>query len=61
MSVILQHAQEPVPRLPDYLAKYQPAIDKMMAKRPGASLPVGRRITRMAPRDGLAVLERQRL
>lgn len=35
MSVILKHAREPVPRLPEYLSAYQPAIDKMMAKRPG--------------------------
>jgi len=35
MSVILKHAREPVPKLPEHLANYQPAIDKMMAKRPG--------------------------
>ena len=35
MAVILKHAREPVPRLPEHLAQYQPAIDKMMAKRPG--------------------------
>ena len=35
MAVILKHAQEPIPRLPDHLTHYQPAIDKMMAKRPG--------------------------
>ena len=35
MAVILKHARDPVPRLPDHLASYQPAIDKMMAKRPG--------------------------
>jgi hypothetical protein len=34
MAVIMKHAQEPVPLLPRHLAHYQPAIDKMMAKRP---------------------------
>jgi serine/threonine protein kinase len=34
MNVILKHAREPVPRLPKHLAQYQPAIDKMMAKKP---------------------------
>jgi hypothetical protein len=35
MEVILRHARDPIPRLPDHLAAYQPAIDKMVAKRPG--------------------------
>ncbi len=35
MSVILKHAREPLPQLPAHLAAYQPAIDKMIAKRPG--------------------------
>jgi len=34
MAVILKHARDPIPRLPAHLAQYQPAIDKMMAKRP---------------------------
>jgi len=34
MAVILKHARDPVPRLPAHLARYQPAIDKMLAKRP---------------------------
>jgi serine/threonine protein kinase len=34
MAVILKHSREPVPRLPSHLEKYQPAIDRMMAKRP---------------------------
>jgi DNA-binding NarL/FixJ family response regulator len=34
MAVILKHARDPVPRLPAHLAKYQPAIDRMLAKRP---------------------------
>jgi serine/threonine-protein kinase PpkA len=33
MAVILKHARDPVPRLPEELARYQPAIDRMMAKR----------------------------
>lgn len=35
MAVILKHARDPVPRLPGHLVQYQPAIDKMLAKRPG--------------------------
>ncbi len=34
MSVILKHAREPLPRLPAALARYQPAIERMMAKQP---------------------------
>jgi len=34
MAVILKHSREPVPRLPAQLDRYQPAIDRMMAKRP---------------------------
>jgi serine/threonine protein kinase len=33
MAVILKHARDPIPRLPSHLAQYQPAIDKMMAKK----------------------------
>lgn len=32
MSIILKHTQDPVPRLPRKLSRYQPLIDKMMAK-----------------------------
>ena len=35
MAVILQHTREPVPKLPEHASAWQPAIDKMMAKRPG--------------------------
>jgi len=35
MAVIIKHAREPIPTLPEHLVNYQPAIDKMMAKRPG--------------------------
>ncbi len=34
MSVIIQHRTAPVPRLPQNLTRFQPCIDKMMAKRP---------------------------
>ncbi|MDP6674507.1 MAG: serine/threonine-protein kinase, partial [Gammaproteobacteria bacterium] len=34
MSVIIQHRQAPIPRLPDDLFKYQPLIDRMLAKQP---------------------------
>ena len=39
MTVIMKHVTEPVPRLPEELAAFQPLIDRMMAKerakRPG--------------------------
>jgi serine/threonine protein kinase len=31
-GIIIKHIQEPIPRLPDRLSRYQPLIDKMMAK-----------------------------
>jgi CheY-like chemotaxis protein len=34
MSVIIQHREAPVPRLEGPLSRYQPAIDRMLAKRP---------------------------
>lgn len=34
LGVIMKHAREPIPRLPEHMARYQPAIDKMMAKQP---------------------------
>jgi FixJ family two-component response regulator len=34
MSVIIQHREAPVPRLPGALARFQPAIDRMLAKKP---------------------------
>ena len=34
MAVIIQHREAPVPCLPGSLARFQPAIDRMLAKRP---------------------------
>jgi len=34
MAVIISHRQAPVPRLPEELARYQPLVEKMMAKSP---------------------------
>lgn len=34
MAVIINHRQMPIPRLPESLARYQPFVDKMMAKNP---------------------------
>ncbi len=31
-GIIIKHIQDPIPRLPDRLSRYQPLIDKMMAK-----------------------------
>jgi DNA-binding NarL/FixJ family response regulator len=35
MEVILKHTRDPIPTLSEHLSQYQPAINKMMAKRPG--------------------------
>jgi serine/threonine protein kinase len=34
MAVILKHGKEPIPRLPKVVARFQPIVDKMMAKKP---------------------------
>jgi serine/threonine protein kinase len=34
MSVIIQHREAPIPRLPESLARFQPAIERMLAKSP---------------------------
>jgi serine/threonine protein kinase len=34
MSVIIRHNKSPLPKLPQDVAVYQPAIDRMMAKKP---------------------------
>ncbi|MEQ1439446.1 serine/threonine-protein kinase [Fontimonas sp. SYSU GA230001] len=35
LSVVLKHATEPIPRLPESLAALQPLVDQLMAKHPG--------------------------
>ncbi|MEZ5560472.1 MAG: protein kinase [Pseudomonadales bacterium] len=34
VSIGIKHLQEPVPRLPNYLAPFQPVIDRCLAKKP---------------------------
>ncbi|MCZ6642910.1 MAG: serine/threonine-protein kinase, partial [Gammaproteobacteria bacterium] len=34
VSIGIKHLQEPIPRLPNYLAAFQPMIDRMLAKKP---------------------------
>lgn len=34
MAMIIRHRHAPIPRLPEKLAEYQPAIDRLMAKQP---------------------------
>ncbi|MDY0296013.1 MAG: bifunctional serine/threonine-protein kinase/formylglycine-generating enzyme family protein [Acidobacteriota bacterium] len=34
VAVAIAHVQNPVPRLPDHLSKYQPLLDKLLAKDP---------------------------
>jgi DNA-binding response OmpR family regulator len=36
MAVIIQHRDAPLPELPKGLARFQPALDRMLAKDPGA-------------------------
>ena len=34
VAVALKHIKDPVPRLPEHLSRYQPIIDRLMAKKP---------------------------
>jgi serine/threonine protein kinase len=36
MAMIIRHRLAPIPRLPDALKEYQPAVDRMLAKEPAA-------------------------
>jgi len=56
MSVIFQHRQAPVPRLPDDLCKYQPAIDRMLAKKPGDRFASARELLAWSPAEGAVAL-----
>ncbi len=43
-SLIYKHMSEPVPRLPDKLAKYQDVIDGLMAKKPDDRIQTAREV-----------------
>ncbi|MES0872794.1 serine/threonine-protein kinase [Sinimarinibacterium thermocellulolyticum] len=53
LALIFKHVTEPVPRLPEALAKYQPLIDSLMAKdpaqRPASSTELLRLIDELLP------------
>ena len=51
MSVIIQHRQAPVPRLPDALARFQPAIDRMLAKEPSDRFASAQELVDWSPED----------
>ncbi len=53
MSVIIQHRQAPVPQLPDDLAKYQPAIDRMLAKNPEDRFASAQEVLAWSPADAV--------
>jgi len=53
MSVIIQHRQAPIPRLPDELAKFQPAIDRMLAKQPEDRFASASEILAWSPADDM--------
>jgi len=50
-GIIIKHIQEPVPRLPDRLNRYQPLLDKMMAKERDKRFKDGEELIRFI--DGL--------
>lgn len=52
MSVIIQHRRAPIPRLPDDLSKYQPAIDRMLAKKPEDRFASARELLDWSPANG---------
>ncbi|MFU8817495.1 MAG: protein kinase domain-containing protein [Pseudomonadales bacterium] len=41
VSIGIKHLQEPIPRLPNYLAAFQPVLDSALAKRPEARFQTG--------------------
>ena len=41
VSIGIKHLQEPVPRLPNYLAAFQPVIDRCLAKKPAQRYQTG--------------------
>jgi len=53
MSVIIQHRQAPIPRLPDELVMFQPAIDGMLAKKPEDRFASAREVLAWSPSEGL--------
>ena len=53
MSVIIQHRQAPIPRLPDELVMYQPAVDGMLAKKPEDRFASAREVLAWSPDEGL--------
>ncbi len=56
MSVIIQHRQAPIPRLPDDLSKYQPAIDLMLAKLPEERFASAMEVLEWSPDEGAVAL-----
>jgi serine/threonine protein kinase len=53
MAVIIQHRQAPIPQLPDDLAKYQPAIDRMLAKQPKDRFASAQAVLDWSPADNV--------
>ncbi|HDR14331.1 MAG TPA: serine/threonine protein kinase, partial [Desulfobacteraceae bacterium] len=48
VAVAIAHVQDPVPRLPEHLAKYQPLLDKLLAKDPDDRPQTGREAAALA-------------
>ena len=44
LAVIFQHLQDPVPPLPAHLAKFQPLVDRLLAKDPAARFASAREV-----------------
>jgi serine/threonine protein kinase len=53
MSVIIQHRQAPIPRLSEELAKFQPAIDRMLAKQPQDRFASAKEILAWSPSEDM--------
>lgn len=47
IAVAMKHLSEPVPTLPDYLAQYQPIVDKMLAKEKEARVQDGQELIQL--------------
>ncbi|MDY0296008.1 MAG: bifunctional serine/threonine-protein kinase/formylglycine-generating enzyme family protein [Acidobacteriota bacterium] len=48
VAVAIAHVQDPVPRLPENLAKYQPLLDKLLAKDPEQRPQTGKEVADLA-------------
>ncbi len=52
VAVVMRHLHDPVPRLPSEVARFQPLLERMMAKTPGERVASGREVIALLDRLG---------